>query len=302
MWSHALLFTLQILTIPPSVFSQRSVTAELHQAATLPCDWKCSGLVKWTRIHLPGHVLAQCDQTSCRSEKGFNISHDQYLEGKPYLTIAAADYTARGIYTCQCEGSDVCDVRLFIKAVEVTRVVTPGEPIDVLLPLSDMVEVRFSASDALHPSPLQICTVVNERMECSPEYRERVSRINTLQIKDGNASDSGNYTVRDSENDETITVIQVHVGAKKTDDETSPPVKGEHVYSSWTVGLVFCVGLVTGVLLRQFVWPWILTGWSCVKKQGPKSPECDHRPLGKDHNRPLGKDPDPPETTLLKSV
>ncbi|XP_060763690.1 uncharacterized protein LOC132872707 [Neoarius graeffei] len=293
MWSHALLFTLQVLTIPPSVFSQRPVTAELHQAATLHCDRKCSGLVKWTRFHLPGHVLAQCDQTSCRSEKGFNISHDQYLEGKPYLTIAAADYTARGIYTCQCEGSEVCNVRLFIKAVEVTRVVTPGEPIDVLLPLSDM-EVRFSASDALHPSPLQICTVDNERMECSPEYRERVSRINTLQIKDGNASDSGNYTVRDRMNDETIAVVQVHVRAKKTDDETSPPVKGEHVYSSWIVGLVFCVGLVIGVLLCQFVWPWILTGWSRVKKQGPKSPECDHRPLG--------KDPDPPETTSLNSV
>lgn len=98
--------------------------------------------------------------------------------------------------------------------------VTPGEPIDVLLPLSDMVEVRFSASDALHPSPLQICTVDNERMECSPEYRERVSRINTLQIKDGNASDSGNYTVRDSENNETIAVVQVHVRGERVNQHS----------------------------------------------------------------------------------
>ncbi|XP_060763088.1 uncharacterized protein LOC132872334 isoform X2 [Neoarius graeffei] len=243
MWSHALLFTLQVLTIPPSVFSQRSVTAELHQAATLPCDWKCSGLVKWTRFHLPGHVLAQCDQTSCRSEKGFNISHDQYLEGKPYLTIAAADYTTRGIYTCQCEASEVCDVRLFIKAVEVTRVVTPGEPIDVLLPLSDMVEVRFSASDALHPSPLQICTVDNERMECSPEYRERVSRINTLQIKDGNAPDSGNYTVRDSVNDETIAVVQVHVR------EPCPHCKQDCALPAWGIVLMVLLGAAFVVLL-----------------------------------------------------
>ncbi|KAF5885170.1 uncharacterized protein DAT39_022758, partial [Clarias magur] len=211
MWSYTLLFGLQMITIAPPVSGQRSVTAKLHHPVTLTCDWKCSDLLKWTQFQNPGYILAQCDQSSCRSEVGFNISHDEYLKGKPYLTITAADYSNRGTYTCQCDHSDVCDVRLIIEPVEVRRVVTPGEPIDVHLPLTDQVEVRFTPSDAARPSNLRICSVDNQKIDCSPDYRERASLLNTLQINDGRGSDSGNYTVRDRVNDETLTIVQVHV-------------------------------------------------------------------------------------------
>ncbi|KAB5528201.1 hypothetical protein PHYPO_G00137650 [Pangasianodon hypophthalmus] len=90
--------------------------------------------------------------------------------------------------------------------------ITPGEPIDVYLPLTDLVEVSFTASDAAQPSDLQICTVDNEKIQIiNPDYKERASRINTLQIKDGNVSDSGSYTVRDVVNNETLAILKVHM-------------------------------------------------------------------------------------------
>ncbi|MCI4392347.1 hypothetical protein PGIGA_G00144790 [Pangasianodon gigas] len=178
------------MRVAATVSGERSVKAKLDHPATLTCDWKCSGSLKWTLFDKPGSVLARCDQTSCRSEERFNISHDQYLKGNPHLTITAADYSTRGLYTCQCDGKDVCDVRLVIETQVMSREITPGEPIDVYLPLTDLVEVSFTASDAAQPSDLQICTVDNEKIQCSPDYKERASRINTLQIKDGHVSDT----------------------------------------------------------------------------------------------------------------
>ncbi|XP_053509858.1 uncharacterized protein LOC128625509 isoform X2 [Ictalurus furcatus] len=82
-----------------------------------------------------------------------------------------------------------------LQALEMTRVIAPGEPIDVFLPLTDLVEVSFTASDAVQPSNLQTCTVDKEKIQCSPDYKERASLLNTLQINDGDVSDSGNYIV-----------------------------------------------------------------------------------------------------------
>ncbi|KAK1784482.1 hypothetical protein P4O66_000758, partial [Electrophorus voltai] len=55
------------------------------------------------------------NQTSCQSEEGFHMSHDQYLKGDLSLTITDADYTKRSLYTCTCSGKDICDVSLQIE-------------------------------------------------------------------------------------------------------------------------------------------------------------------------------------------
>lgn len=60
--------------------------------------------------------MAQCNQTTCWSEEGFNISHDQYLKQNLSLTISAADYNKRGLYTSVCNGQDINDVRLIIES------------------------------------------------------------------------------------------------------------------------------------------------------------------------------------------
>ncbi|KAF4074833.1 hypothetical protein AMELA_G00243470 [Ameiurus melas] len=243
MWSYTLLFVLQIFTFAPTVSGDGSVTAKLHHPVTLTCDSRCSGVLKWSLFNKPGSVLARCDQTSCRSEEGFNISHDQYLKGNPHLTITAADYSTRGLYTCLCDDKDVCNVRLLIETLEMTRVIAPGEPIDVHLPHTDMVGVGFTASDAVQPSNLQICTVDKEKIQCSPDYKERASLLNTLQIKDGNVSDSGNYTVRDIVNDETLAIVTVHMR------EPCPDIKQQEGVPVWVVVLILMLLLVVALLL-----------------------------------------------------
>ncbi|XP_037387480.1 uncharacterized protein LOC119261819 isoform X2 [Pygocentrus nattereri] len=92
------------------------VRVKLHDSATLPCSETCSGLVRWTEFHNPTDVLAECDQTSCRSVKeGYQMIHDQYLKGDFSLTISDADYSMMGTYTCECGNSEVCDVRLQVE-------------------------------------------------------------------------------------------------------------------------------------------------------------------------------------------
>ncbi|KAF5879981.1 uncharacterized protein DAT39_023517, partial [Clarias magur] len=114
--------------------------------------------------------------------------------------------------------------------VEMRRVVTPGEPIDVPLPLTDMVAVDFTASDAVKPSSLRICTVDKDRAHCGPDYKERASCLNTLQIQGGESSDSGIYTVQDLVNDETLAIIHVDVKGSKAEDQGSgaAPVSQHH--------------------------------------------------------------------------
>lgn len=100
------------LTVPTVSFT--SVTARLHQSATLPCTYGCSGLVRWTVFPNPHYIVVRCDQRACWSEKGYEMSHDQYLKGNLSLTITAVDYSKRAFYTCDCDGAEACEVHLII--------------------------------------------------------------------------------------------------------------------------------------------------------------------------------------------
>ncbi|KAK3514219.1 hypothetical protein QTP70_009992 [Hemibagrus guttatus] len=105
-----LLFLILTFTTAPTL-AYTSVMVKLDQSAVLPCEQNCSGSLRWIVIDKPGSV-AQCNQTSCWPETGFNISHDQYLKGDLSLTITAADYSNRGLYTCQCDDSVALQVKV----------------------------------------------------------------------------------------------------------------------------------------------------------------------------------------------
>ncbi|KAI4901600.1 hypothetical protein NFI96_008720 [Prochilodus magdalenae] len=93
-----------------------TVRVKLHGSATLPCSENCSGVVRWTVSHKPTEVLAECNQTSCRSVKeGYQMIHDQYLNGDLSLIITDADFSKRGLYTCDCDDIDLSDVDLQIE-------------------------------------------------------------------------------------------------------------------------------------------------------------------------------------------
>ncbi|XP_072520970.1 uncharacterized protein [Salminus brasiliensis] len=195
------------------------VTVKLHDSAVLPCSESCSGVVRWTVFHKRSDVLAECDQTSCRSVKeGYRMIHDQYLKGDLSLTITGADFSKRGLYTSDCGGKDVCDVRLqiegsdwfFSSAVNSTVQRLSGESLLLNLFVSDPVEVVYHSAGA-HGSSGQICTVDGRSSQCEPEYTKRASVISALELRGLKPSDNGVYTVMDTRTKEVIHICTVDV-------------------------------------------------------------------------------------------
>ncbi|KAL7836103.1 hypothetical protein AOLI_G00273870 [Acnodon oligacanthus] len=213
------LFILILLSNTFNLVSQPDfppVKVNLHGSATLSCSGRCSGLVRWTVFHKPTDVLAECDQTSCRSVKeGYQMIHDQYLKGNFSLTITDADFTKRGWYTCDCDGKDLCDVWLQIQPLNTPVQVKPTESLILKLDTSDPVEVVYNSTDAANQSGGQICTVDGQSLQCTPEYTQRVSAA--LELRGLKPSDSGVYTIKDKRNNEIIRTYTVTVQGDLSD-------------------------------------------------------------------------------------
>ncbi|KAB5528202.1 hypothetical protein PHYPO_G00137660 [Pangasianodon hypophthalmus] len=247
-----------ILMLAPCLVAsldKQKVLGNLHKMASLPCPEQCSSELIWTRFQNQRDVLVRCNGGSCWSKDGFDLPDEQYLKGNSSLTMLKADYSLRGLYMAKCGSETICEVVFTLSPQVMSREITPGEPIDVYLPLTDRVEVSFTASDAAQPSDLQICTVDNEKIQIiSPDYKERASRINILQIKAGNVSDSGNYTVRDVTNEETLAIVKVHMREEKP----CPDCKQDRAMPAWGITLIVVLvillivaGLVIGYLWKE---------------------------------------------------
>ncbi|XP_035382279.1 uncharacterized protein LOC113568406 [Electrophorus electricus] len=237
-----LLSVLTVITVPVSASS--SVKVNLHDNATLPCTLTCSGLLTWTVSHKPRDILAQCNQRSCQSKEGFNMSHDQYLKGDLSLTITDADYTKRTWYTCACNGKDICDVSLQIEALSSSVQIKPGEPLVLDLLMSELVEVIYNSTGAAAPSSEQMCTVDRHSLKCEPEYTQRASLIFAVELRGTAPSDSGVYIIRDTRNEEIIQTYTVTV------EEVQPCPDQTSTVTVLTVLLALTwVGLVAAVLV-----------------------------------------------------
>ncbi|MCJ8731094.1 hypothetical protein PDJAM_G00195490 [Pangasius djambal] len=191
------------------------VQVKFNQAAALPCEWSCSLEAKWTLFSNGDVVVARCNQTSCWSEEGFKMSHDQYLEGDLTLTITAADYSMRNTYTCQCGDRDITDVRLSIETMTSSVQLNPGEDLQLDLHVPERVEVIYKGGDSADPDGEQICTVDRRSLNCTAEYTPRTSLTNTvLTLRGVNSTDGGNYIVRDTGNNEDLHIYSVSVRRK----------------------------------------------------------------------------------------
>ncbi|KAG9261584.1 hypothetical protein AMEX_G25157 [Astyanax mexicanus] len=191
-----------------------TVKVKLHGSAFLPCTGRCSGVISWTQLEFSkrSDPLAECDQTSCRSVKeGYQMIYNQYLQGDFSLIITEADFSKRGTYTADCDGTDLCDVLLQIESLKTTVQKRPGESLLLNLHISDPVEVIYNSTDPAGPSSHQICRVEKRSVQLSREYSERTSVSSDLELRGLNKSDSGVYTVRDILNDEIIHIYTVIV-------------------------------------------------------------------------------------------
>ncbi|KAF5886509.1 CAP-Gly domain-containing linker protein 1-like isoform X1, partial [Clarias magur] len=211
---HCVLFLLTLtLTTAGVSAAVCSTTVKLHHPVTLSCEHKCSVSVKWTLFYNRDVVLARCDQTSCSSQEGFTISHDQYKKGDLSLTITKADYSLRDTYSCECGISEISTVRLSIETVFSAVQMHPGEDLKLDLSVPESVKVIYRGSDSA--DGVQICNVTDRTLQCHTEYTPRTSLSNSeLTLRDVTLSDSGIYTIRDTKSDEDICVYTVSV----TDD------------------------------------------------------------------------------------
>ncbi|XP_076854628.1 uncharacterized protein LOC143509670 [Brachyhypopomus gauderio] len=240
---------LVLLTVTTGSFP--SVKVNLHDAATLTCS-QYSGLVTWTVIHKPRDILAQCDQISCQSQEGFNMSHDEYLKGDLSLNITDVDYTKRGWYTCTCNNKDICDVSLQIEALNSSVKTKPGDSLVLDLPISEPVEVIYNSTDAAAPSSEQICTVHERSLQCKDEYSRRASLISVVELRGTAPSDSGVYTIQDIKNEEVIHTYTVIV-----EEDQLHPDRGQGVPVPvwvWTLMGVLVLLLMGSMVMN--VWQW----------------------------------------------
>ncbi|KAK3538759.1 hypothetical protein QTP86_015663, partial [Hemibagrus guttatus] len=248
-----LLFGLMIAARLSLVPGFRSTVSELHQPAALSCRVRCPGPVKWIEIQKPSGdvVVSRCDETSCSSEGGFNISHDQYLKGNLSLTITAADYSKRGWYTCRCEGQDVCDVSLRIKSVGFLHQIRPGDSLVLDFQVPEQLEVVLNrrggggaggtgagagaggvgggvgagAGGAQSSVSVPVCRVDGRKLHCVDEYRKRASLTCFLTLSAVQEDDAGVYSVQDTENDELISTHTLTLTGNDTDTNSSLPCK-----------------------------------------------------------------------------
>ncbi|XP_053337680.1 uncharacterized protein LOC128509847 [Clarias gariepinus] len=243
---HCVLFLLTLtLTTAGVSAAVCSTTVKLHQPVTLSCEHKCSGSVKWSLFYNRDVVLARCDQTSCSSQEGFTISHDQYKKGDLSLTITKADYSLRDTYSCECGISEISTVRLSIETIFSAVQKSFGEDLKLDLSVPESVEVIYRSRDSA--GDVQICNVTQRSLQCKAEYTPRTSlSYPELTLRDVKPSDSGSYTIRDTENSEDIQLYAVSVEDEKT---------GVPVWVIIVIVLILLLLLIGAVLLYLKIAP-----------------------------------------------
>ncbi|XP_053488766.1 uncharacterized protein LOC128612510 [Ictalurus furcatus] len=218
-----LLFILMFITV--SVSALTTVQVKFNQTADLPCERKYSGLAKWNLIGNRDDVVAECDQTSCRSVKeGFKMSHDQYLKGDLTLTITAADDSKRNTYTCQCDDKEI-DVRLSIEMLTSLVQRNPGEDLKLDLHVSEGVNVIYQGEDTAGLHNEEICSVDKSSLHCTDEYRPRTSLSNiVLTLRGVKSTDDGVYIVQDTKYNEALHTYAVSVRNQHREQHSALPV------------------------------------------------------------------------------
>lgn len=85
-----------------------------------------------------------------------------------------------------------------------------GEDLTLNVSVPEPVEVVYKGSDSADGEV--ICTVTQRSLQCPAEYTHRTSlSFPELTLRDVRLSDSGRYTIRDTENKEDIQIYAVSV-------------------------------------------------------------------------------------------
>ncbi|XP_049326812.1 uncharacterized protein LOC111188514 [Astyanax mexicanus] len=241
----------------PQTPAEPVVKVKVHDSAALSCSKRCSGAVQWTLFSKGKDPLAECDQTSCRSVKeGYQMIFNQYLQGNLSLIITDVDFSKRGLYVCNCDNRDLCEVQLQIETLMSEVQITSGESLVMMMHISDEVEVIYRSREDAEQSSVQICSVNGESLKFNPEFTHRTSLSSALELRGGKVSDSGVYTVRDTRNDEVLHIYTVtfHSDSKAQDQIQKPSDLKCNAVQVWMVLLLVLLLAVCLVLVGVIVW------------------------------------------------
>ncbi|KAK1806926.1 hypothetical protein P4O66_005409 [Electrophorus voltai] len=210
---RTLVFSMLLLQISV-ILPQQIIEVKQNEAATLPCNQICSGLVTWTvflKRRITPYVVAECNQTSCQFKKRFKMSHDQYLKGDLSLTITNVDVSKRTRYKCECDGVKICDVRLRLEPLSLAVHVKRGQSLIMDVPVSDLIWLFFTGDAS--QNHVRLCALYTYEKVSSNfwnEYENRVFSSTGFQLRELKESDSGLYSIQ---SDFFSEVFRVNVNA-----------------------------------------------------------------------------------------
>ncbi|KAG9261592.1 hypothetical protein AMEX_G25168 [Astyanax mexicanus] len=188
-----LLYLHGVVCAPAS--AEVTVKAYLNDSATLPCSGQHSGTVVWVMLEKPDHVVAWCNQTSCWSEHGFEMSHDNYRNGTFSLNITAVEHSNAGLYQCLDDHKIISDVRLKVEnipSINVDRYHSVVLPCHGISPGLVTWVKNDKPSDPLAECDRTSCRSVKEGYQMI--YDQYLQGDFSLIITEADFSKRGNYT------------------------------------------------------------------------------------------------------------
>ncbi|XP_066543160.1 uncharacterized protein LOC136711083 [Amia ocellicauda] len=158
------------------------------------------------------------------------------------VTLSALTFTDQGSYTVLDSKSrqTISTVAVTVTAHRDALTLPSGASLSLPLYSPGLVEVLFAAAG--EGACVSVCSVERDTVfSPGPGYEQRVSvQSGSLTLRSLTAADQGNYTVRDSSTDHTVSTVSVSVTAEES---------------------VFPVGLVTGILVLISVLGLALLCW-----------------------------------------
>ncbi|XP_066543190.1 uncharacterized protein LOC136711097 [Amia ocellicauda] len=157
------------------------------------------------------------------------------------VTLSALTFTDQGSYTVlDSQSRTISTVNVTVTAHRDALTLPSGASLSLPLYSPGPVEVLFAAAG--EGACVSVCTVEwGAASRPGPGYEHRVSvQSGSLTLRSLTAADQGNYTVRESGNNRTISTVSVSVSL--TSEDSAPPLWVWSVSVS-VLGVLLCLGV-----------------------------------------------------------
>ncbi|XP_066580222.1 uncharacterized protein LOC136771676 [Amia ocellicauda] len=258
------------------VVSSTTVSVSVGDSVTLPCDGAAAAGISEEKLYIQ---WKSTERDVWQSIYG-SISLGRHFEGRAEvprerirqrdfsLTINSTLLSDEGLYECYYKNGGIYmkflgSVQLTVTSVSKALSLQSGAALSLPLFTAEPVEVLFAAAG--EGASVSVCAVERGAASCpGPGYEHRVSvQSGSLTLRSLTAADQGNYTVRDSRTNRTISSVSVSVSEEDpSPSASSPPASAVTVTA--TVAAV-CVSLAAVTALIMWLKRKTLLQTLCLK-------------------------------------